>query len=247
MSPKTMLEKNRRMKALPRSIKGPLIKMLASGRGVRPSARWLRDTAGYMKDVQLQSVERAIERWVADEPELFRAPTPVSDGELDAAKSRDALGPDDADVEIDELEEMKKLVRKQWDRIEMDAKQEKTTGALLPDLGPEIKLQAYLLVQMANVKAKQGLYPKESGGSGAPAPEAPDQPTTQQLLDAAFGEADMHEIIEGEGRPFAEGEEAEEGADLEEEDLRDKLDYKMALRRGLVEGREDGAVRVVGD
>jgi hypothetical protein len=53
-----MLEKNRRMKALPRSIKGPLIKMLASGRGVRPSARWLRDTAGYMKDVQLQSVVR---------------------------------------------------------------------------------------------------------------------------------------------------------------------------------------------
>jgi hypothetical protein len=129
----------------------------------------------------------------------------------------------------------------------MDAETEKAAEALLPDLGDEIKLQAYLLVQMANVKAKRGLYPKDGGGSGVPVDEAPTQPTTQQLLDAAFGEADMHEIIEGEGRPFAEGEEAEEGVGLEEEDLRDKLDYKMALRRGLVGGREDGAVRVVGD
>ena len=114
----------------------------------------------------------------------------------------------------------------------------------MPGISDEIKLLGQLLVQSAGVKLKMGIYQKEDGVPQVPVAAAEDDgPSPDELLDAAFGKADPHEIIEGGGQL----EDGEAGADAEEDDARDTLEYKKQIRQGLLDKVGKGAVRASGE
>ena len=234
MSPETKYEKHKKINSLPPAIKKPMIEMLAAGHEIRAVVKWLQN-AGYMANVQSESVARAIGRWMSDEDnaDLFKAvPAQISDDAEDEAVD-EFSGP------VNELEELKRLIGHQWARINKAGLAESDTKTLLPGISDEIKLLGQLLVQSAGVKLKMGIYQKEDGLPQLPSGVPDDVIDAEDLLDTAFGKAGPHEVIEGGGQL----EDGESGTDSGGEDLRDTLDYKRRIRQDLLDKVGKGAVR----
>jgi len=122
--------------------------MLLEGDPLAQVARYVQEEHGECTDISAEAMARALKRYRSHIPNtafVQRAPHVVQEA---VAELRDGL---------DEVQELEDLYRIQMERLQIDLKNEKNIGKLLPSMTREVKQAREILISLAQLKIDLGL------------------------------------------------------------------------------------------